>query len=168
MNLIAAITAITNSCFMECSCHLVLADGCGINYISRSALLSPFIRQLVTVCNYSDGACPDPQMTVCLDAKSELKQYCLAHPEYTAFGRFFAVSFSKDYTKADCLIDAGLLALSRQVIVNITFFLIGTINYVMLVSSGHYSPAHCALLEIYGRGHTRQLKGKLFIANFSF
>jgi SynChlorMet cassette protein ScmC len=137
---------------MEYSCHLVLADGCKINYISRSGQLKPFVRQLVTICNYSDGACPDSQMTVCLDVQSELKQYCLDHRDYTAFGRFFAISFSKNHTQANCLIDAEMLALSRQIIINIAFSMLGSINCIMLVSSGYYSPVHCALLEIYGKG----------------
>ena len=137
---------------MKLSCHLVLANACRINYISYSRLLNPFIKRLVTSCNYSDGYYPDPLATICLDVQHELKDYCLAHQEYTVFGKLFAVSFSEDYSKISFLVDARLFMFSHKTLDNIALSLIGTINYVILVNSGHYSPAHCALVEIYGKG----------------
>ena len=137
---------------MKFTCHLILADGCGINYISRSALLNRFIERLITVCSYSAGYCSDSTMTIYIDIQSELKDYCLSHPGYIAVGSLFAVSFGKNYTETTLLIDNKLFNFSHQVLIDIALSMIGTVNYVMLVAAGHYSPAHCTLIEINGKG----------------
>jgi SynChlorMet cassette protein ScmC len=141
---------------MELACHLILADGCGINHISRSALLNRFVEQLITVCNYSAGCCSGLSsgklLTVYLDIQTELKKYCFTRPEYIVICEFSAVSFNTDYTEATFFIDTKLFTYSNQALINIALSMIATVNYVMVVFSGHRSPAHCALIEINGKG----------------
>jgi len=142
---------------MGLACHLILADGCGINYISRSVLLNRFVEQLITICNYSAGCClglsSGKLLTVYLDVKAELKDYCFNHPDYIVICTFSAVSFNTDCTEATLFIDTKIFNYSNnQALMNIALSMIATVNYVMLVVSGNCSPAHCALVKINGKG----------------
>jgi hypothetical protein len=138
------------------SSHLMMVDGRVINYISHSRLLDRFIEQLIIVCNYSPGRCLDQQsgsmMTVNIDVKSDLRDYCLAHSDYITHGRLFAVHYASDYLTAILLIDPEIFSLNHQVLIDIALSMIGTIKYVMLVATGCWTPAHCALVEINGKG----------------
>ncbi len=133
-----------------------MADGSAVNYISRSGLLNRFIEQLITVCNYSAGCCSESwskrQITIYIDTQAELRAYCAKHSEYLAHGRLFAVSYDQDYSNATFLIDPEIFSLNHQVLIDIALSMIGTAKYLLLVATGMWSTAHCALVEINGKG----------------
>lgn len=133
-----------------------MADGSVVNYISRSRLLNRFIEQLITICNYSAGCCNDSfsgrQINIYIEAEIELKAYCLEHSECITHGRLFAVLYSKDYSNATFFIDPEIFTLNHPVLLDIAISMIGSIKYVLLVATGIYSPSHCALVEINGKG----------------
>ena len=134
----------------------MMADGSVVNYICRSGLLNCFIEQLIVVCNYTAGHCPDSftgrRISIYIDSKPRLKNYCLAHPEYIMHGKLFAVLYNEDYSTASFFIDPEIFTINHQVLIDIALSMIGTLKYVMLVATGIWSPAHCALVEIAGQG----------------
>ncbi|MCF6176347.1 MAG: hypothetical protein L3J71_11335 [Victivallaceae bacterium] len=133
-----------------------MADGSVINYISRSVLLNRFIELLITVCSYSTGsytaALSGRQITIYVDSKPQLKAFCLEHTDYIAHGKLFAVSFSENYSQAIFLIDPEIFELNHPVLIDIALSMIATIKYPMLVAAENWSTAHCALVEINGKG----------------
>jgi hypothetical protein len=138
------------------TCHLIMADGSVVNYVSRSASLNCFIEQLITVCNYFPGyysdAQPERVIVIDIDTKVELKDYCLSHPEYIVHSKLFAVSYNRDYSSATFFIDSEIFNINHQMLLDIALSMIGTIKYTMLVATGIWCPAHCALVEINGKG----------------
>jgi len=133
-----------------------MADGSVVNYISRSGLLNRFIEQLITVCNYTAGCGSNSlsrrQITINIDTKPALRAYCKDHPEYLVHGKLFAVSHDQTYSNATLLIDPEIFSLDHQVLIDIALSMIGTVKYLMLVATGMWSTAHCALVEINGKG----------------
>ena len=133
-----------------------MANGSVVNYISRSELLDRFIEQLIVICNYSAGESSDilskRQITIYIDLQQDFKEFCFARSEFIRHGKFFLISYSKNYSDAILLIDPEIFTLNQQVLIDIALSIIGSIKYVMLVATGIWSPAHCALVEINGKG----------------
>jgi hypothetical protein len=137
------------------TCHLILT-GCGaLNYISRSALLNQFIEELINVCNYSSGVYSGDLFNVkniYLDVQPDLQDFCLEHHEYIPHGKLFAVSFNQRYSNAVFLIDPKLFKVNHTVLIDIALSMIATVHYAMSVTDGNICPAHCAMVEINGKG----------------